>query len=42
MSISNEEKYGMWVTIIKTMHKGRSALGKGGQSDSAVIFSLPR
>ena len=36
-----KEKYGMWVTVIKTMNSVRSALGKGGQSDSAIIIDLP-
>lgn len=36
-----KEKYGFWVTVVKTMNKVRSALGKGGQSDSAIIITLP-
>ena len=36
-----KEKYGFWVTLVKTMNKVRSALGKGGQSDSAIIIDLP-
>ena len=36
-----KEKYGMWVTVIKALNSVRSALGKGGQSDSAIIFDLP-
>lgn len=36
-----KEKYGVWVTVVKTMNKFRSALGKGGQSDSAIIITLP-
>ncbi len=33
-------KYGVWVTVIKTMNTVGSLLGKGGQSDSAVIFTI--
>lgn len=36
-----KEKYGHWVTLIRMMNKVRSALGKGGQSDAAVIITLP-
>lgn len=36
-----KEKYGFWVTVVKTMNSVRSALGKGGQSDSAIIINLP-
>lgn len=35
-----KDKYGFWVTAIKMMNKVRSALGKGGQSDSAMIIEL--
>ncbi len=35
-----KDKYGFWVTAVKTMNKVRSALGKGGQSDSAMIIEL--
>lgn len=35
-----KDKYGFMVTMIKTMNKVRSALGKGGQSDSAMIIEL--
>lgn len=33
-------KYGKWVTAVKIMNSLRSALGKGGQSDSAMIIEL--
>ena len=35
-----KEKYGVWVTVVKLMNTVRSAMGKGGQSTSAVIISL--
>jgi len=35
-----QNKYGKWVTAVKIMNKLRSALGKGGQSDSAMIIEL--
>lgn len=35
-----KKKYGMWVSAIKMMNTVRSALGKGGQSTSAVIITL--
>lgn len=35
-----KKKYGIWVTIISAMNSVRSALGKGGQSNSAVIITL--
>ena len=41
-TVSNlvKEKYGMWVTAVKMMNKVRSAMGKGGQSNSAMIITL--
>ncbi len=33
-------KYGKWVTMVKIMNSVRGALGKGGQSDSAMIIEL--
>ncbi len=36
-----KEKYGFWVTAIKIMNKVRSALGQGGQSDTAIMITLP-
>lgn len=35
-----KEKYGFMVTMVKTMNKVRSAMGKGGQSTSAMIIDL--
>ena len=36
-----KEKYGMWVSVVKALNSVRSAFGAGGQSDSAVIITLP-
>ncbi len=35
-----KEKYGIWVAVVRTMNTVRTALGKGGQSTSAMIFDL--
>lgn len=35
-----QAKYGKWVTAVKIMNKVRSAFGKGGQSDAAMIIEL--
>ena len=34
------QKYGMWVTAVKMLNKVRNAMGKGGQSNSAMIIDL--
>jgi len=36
-----KEKYGLWVTVVKAMNSVRSLLGKGGQSDTAIVIELP-
>ena len=35
-----DEKYGIWVKVVKVVNGVRSAFGKGGQSTSAVIIDL--
>lgn len=35
-----DKKYGLAVKVIKVMNSVRSLLGKGGQSDTAVVITL--